>query len=192
MATSHTHRQIYKALEAKSLRSRSLSTLIADHLTIWTSKPAFLYLNAAFFVIWIVVNLGLVPAILPFDPYPFGFLTMVVSLEAIFLSVFVLISQNRAAQIATLREELHLRLNLIAEQEITKSLEILLKMQKKMGIYEKDEELERMLEMVNPTDLETSIQHQLLCADKSLVRTFIGDLSDVLTPGQHKKDVQKN
>ncbi len=184
----HTRKQIFKALEAKSLSSRNWSTVIADHLTSKTGNPSFLYLNALIFVLWIVINLGVVPGIVPFDPYPFGFLTMVVSLEAIFLSIFVLISQNRAAQIATLREELHLRLNIIAEQEITKTLEMLKKMHKKMGIEEIDPDLERMLETIDPVQLEKSIQNQLTRADKSLVRLFIGDLSDVLNPGGKKEN----
>src|SRR5688572_17134756 len=108
MSSTQVRKQLYRALEAKSLRSRSVSTKIADSLTAITSTPLFLFLNAFFFIAWVVINNGLIPGITPFDPYPFGFLTMVVSLEAIFLSIFVLVSQNRAAQIATLREELHL------------------------------------------------------------------------------------
>jgi len=191
MSTLHTHRQIFQALEAKSLRNRGWSTIFADNLTSLTGNPAFLYFNIAFFSVWISLNVGMIPGIMPFDPFPFGLLTMIVSLEAIMLSIFVLISQNRAAQIATLREELHLRLNIIAEQEITKSLEMLAKIQEKMGISAKDEELERMLEKVNPADLEMSIQRQLTRADRSIIRSFVGDLEGVLNVGATKKDVKK-
>ncbi|MEP7166908.1 MAG: DUF1003 domain-containing protein [Candidatus Woesebacteria bacterium] len=173
----HTRRQIYKVLEATSLRQRSSSTKFADHLTSYSSTPLFLFVNVGIFIVWITLNLGLVPGFAPFDPYPFGFLTMVVSLEAIILSVFVLISQNRAAQIATLREELHLQINQIAEQEITKCLEILVELKKERGISgpDPDPELEWMLKRIDPEQLERDIEKQLAKADQSLVREFIGN-----------------
>ena len=172
--TYHTRKQIYKVLEAKSLRKRDWSTRLADHLTSFTSTPSFLFVNVGFFLVWILLNLGFIPGFTPFDPYPFGFLTMVVSLEAIILSVFVLISQNRAAQIATLREELHLRINQIAEQEVTKCLELLLELRTHEGIKTPDPELDEMLKKINPDELEKSIEDQLARADKSLVRQLIG------------------
>jgi uncharacterized membrane protein len=182
MATYHTRKQIFKVLEATSLRKRNWSTKLADHLTTYTSSPFFLFLNVGFFILWVSANIGIIPGVIPFDPYPFGFLTMVVSLEAIVLSIFVLISQNRAAQIATLREELHLRINLIAEQEITKSLEILRTLQKKAGIDTEDPDLEKMLGTINPTELEQSIERQLADADKSLVSELAGDLRSIILP----------
>lgn len=191
MSTLHTHRQIFQALEAKSLRNRSWSTVVADNLTSLTGNPGFLYFNVAFFAAWIGINVGVVPGVPVFDPYPFGLLTMIVSLEAIMLSIFVLISQNRAAQIATLREELHLRLNIIAEQEITKTLEMMVKVHQKLGILEDDEELGRMLEKVNPADLEMSIQRQLARADRSVIRAFVGDIEGVLSTGSTRKESKK-
>jgi uncharacterized membrane protein len=131
--------------------------------------------NVGIFLLWILLNIDIIPGFKPFDPYPFGFLTMVVSLEAIILSVFVLISQNRAAQIATLREELHLRINQIAEQEITKCLEILAELREKSGNTREDAELDRMLQPVNAAELEQLIEQQLARADKSLVKQFIGN-----------------
>lgn len=171
--TPPVRRQFYTTLEAKSLRSRSLPTKISDSLTAKTSTPLFLFINFICFFLWILANLGVIPGITPFDPFPFGLLTMFVSLEAIFLSIFVLISQARAAQIATLREELHLRINLIAEQEVTKSLEILAAMRKKMGITDEDPELEHMLLRINKGDLEHAITEQLERADESLFKQIV-------------------
>lgn len=181
MSSSQVRHQIHQALEAKSLRSRSFSTKIADTLTAKTSTPAFLFFNAFFFVAWIVINTGLVPGIVPFDPYPFGFLTMVVSLEAIFLSIFVLVSQARAAQIATLREELQLRVNIITEQEVTKTLQVLAEIRKKMGITTEDLELEKMIQEINTSTLERSIEDQLKRADKSLVRQVFRDIRGIVS-----------
>ncbi len=85
---------------------------IADVIAEFSGSIAFLLLNAAFFGIWLVVNA--LPSI-AFDPYPFGLLTMIVSLEAIFLSIFVLVSQNRQADKDRIRNELDYQVNLKAE-----------------------------------------------------------------------------
>ncbi len=165
-------RNIFRTLEAKSLRQRPFTTRMADELTQLTSTPTFLFLNAIFFILWILVNTGVIPLFTPFDPYPFGFLTMAVSLEAIFLSIFVLVSQNRAAQIATLRDELNLRVNLIAEQEITKLLQLEVELLKKLNsadiVDKKDTELQLMLQDLSASSLEQSIIDQLERADQPL------------------------
>jgi uncharacterized membrane protein len=164
--TQQPRKQIFRALEAKSLRSRSAATRLADFLTGMTSTPTFLFLNMLFFVVWIGLNVNIVPGFRPFDPFPFGLLTMAVSLEAIFLSIFVLVSQNRAAQIATIRDELNLRINLIAEREVTKILHLLVYMNKGKKIVN-DEELERMLQDVHAADLEQVILQQIERAEQS-------------------------
>lgn len=165
-------RYFFRTLEAKSLRSRALSTLVADKLTNFSSSPKFLFANALIFVIWIALNSNVVPGFVAFDPYPYGFLTMAVSLEAIFLSIFVLVSQNRASQTATLRDELNLRVNLIAEQEITKILKMQLALNKRLRVSKEiDEELEHMIQDVKTSNLEQSILEQLERADQPLFRS---------------------
>lgn len=191
MSSSQVRKQLHRALEAKSLRSRSIGTKIADSLTTKTSTPAFLFFNALFFFFWIGLNTGLIPGIIPFDPYPFGFLTMVVSLEAIFLSIFVLISQNRAAQIATLREELQLRINVITEQEMTKTLQILDKMRHKMGITTTDAELDKMTQDIDTYDIQRSIEEQLKRADQSLVKQVFRDVHGLLNLTGQKETNEK-
>lgn len=83
-----------------------------------SGSVTFILLNAAIFTLWILINMGVL-GIKPFDPYPFGMLTMVVSLEAIFLSLFVLLSQNRMQAISDRQNELDLHINLLAERELT-------------------------------------------------------------------------
>jgi uncharacterized membrane protein len=90
---------------------------VADWIAWFSGSMPFLFLNGLWFVLWIAINtlpLGL-PA---FDPYPFGFLTMIVSLEAIFLSCFVLISQNRQAEKDHLRSDIEYDVNVKAELEV--------------------------------------------------------------------------
>jgi CRP/FNR family cyclic AMP-dependent transcriptional regulator len=89
---------------------------LADVIAEFTGSITFLAFNAAWFVLWILWNVS--PNVRHFDPYPFGFLTMVVSLEAIFLSIFVLVSQNRQAAKDRLRADAEYQVNLKAELEI--------------------------------------------------------------------------
>src|SRR5436190_12913318 len=88
--STETKKQQIKSFEAKSLRSRSFLTQIADDLTSICGSTPFLIFHVVFFAGWVIINTGQLKQLPPFDPYPFGFLTMVVSLEAIFLSIFVL------------------------------------------------------------------------------------------------------
>jgi uncharacterized membrane protein len=102
-------------------RNKSLQDHVADRITWFSGSMIFVYIHVAWFGIWMVINLSWTP-LKPFDPYPFGLLTMIVSLEAIFLSTFVLISQNRLSEIADQRADLDLQINLLAEYEITRVL----------------------------------------------------------------------
>jgi uncharacterized membrane protein len=89
---------------------------IADWIAWFSGSMPFLILNGAWFVIWIAINI--VPGLPAFDPFPFGLLTMIVSLEAIFLSCFVLISQNRQAQKDKVRADIEYDVNIKAELEV--------------------------------------------------------------------------
>lgn len=169
MRKTGNSRQFIRSFEAKALRQRSFLTRLADSLTEKCGSPTFLVLNTLFFVVWIAWNSGVIPGIVAFDPYPFGFLTMAVSLEAIFLSIFVLISQNRSAKTSTIRDEVNLQVNLITEQEVTKILHLLADMRKQMGIISKDEELEKMLDKINETRIEQQIESQIEKATGSIM-----------------------
>jgi len=91
---------------------------LSDFLTAVAGDIRFVYFSAAWFFIWIVLNTDIIPGVKAFDPFPFGLLTMVVSLEAIFLSLFVLISQNRQAARDKLRNDIEYDVNLRAGTEI--------------------------------------------------------------------------
>lgn len=147
---------------AEMNRRRTMSERVADFLTDSFGTIAFLALNTSLFFAWIYLNSNVIPGFAPFDPYPYGMLTMVVSLEAIFLSVIVLISQNRAAKIADLREELDFQVNVTAEQEITQILKMIERVEKKLLVKEMNvPELSRMEETLNLVDLEKSVAKEL-------------------------------
>lgn len=85
---------------------------IADKVTGFAGSLKFVYLHGIWFTAWILINLGLVGLGFEFDPFPFGLLTMIVSLEAIFLSTFVMVSQNRQSKRSDLRSQLDFEANL--------------------------------------------------------------------------------
>jgi uncharacterized membrane protein len=116
-------------------KARTLSQRISDRITSFSGSMLFLWLHVGWFGLWILLNIGILrlPRISEFDPFPFGLLTMIVSLEAIFLSTFVLISQNRMAKLAEQRSELDLHVNLLAEQKSAKTLEMLDQMAKQLS-----------------------------------------------------------
>ncbi|MDQ5922873.1 MAG: hypothetical protein QG644_581, partial [Patescibacteria group bacterium] len=96
-------------------------------------------------------------------PFPFNLLTMIVSLEAIILSVFVLISQNRSSKVGELREETHLQLNLISEREVTKLIKMTALLLDKHGVdLSKDPELQKMIRPVSEEDIERRLEKEIL------------------------------
>jgi uncharacterized membrane protein len=128
-------------LEQREKTRMGAADRLADWITAIAGSMPFVALNALWFALWIgIQEIG----IWQFDAFPFGLLTMIVSLEAIFLSLFVLISQNRQALVSDKRAKLDLQINLIAEQEVTKAIEMLSRIEKKLGSAPKDRDVEQM------------------------------------------------
>ena len=112
-------------LEREAMAERTAADRLSDAIAKVAGTSGFVLAHVILFTVWITLNVGLVPAVSIFDPYPFSFLTLVVSLEAIFLSIFVLMSQNRAAWLADRRAHLDLQIDLLAERELTAILHML-------------------------------------------------------------------
>ena len=126
-------------------------------MTSFSGSMVFVYLHILWFGAWLFVNTGRV-GIPPFDPFPYGLLTMIVSLEAIFLSTFVLISQNRFSDEADRRAELDLQIGLLAEHELTRVLQMLDAIQDKLGIEnDADSELADLEMETRPEDVLAEI-----------------------------------
>jgi uncharacterized membrane protein len=145
-------------LRLKTAREQGLQDRIADVITSFSGRMIFVYVHIVWFSVWILLNTGMF-GIQPFDPFPYGLLTMVVSLEAIFLSTFVLISQNRLSQEAEHRADLDMHIGLLTEHELTRVLFMLDTIQDKLGI-ENDENSELAdLEMeTRPEDVLAEIE----------------------------------
>ena len=155
------------AIKAQHAAHRSPLERNVDRLNNIASSTPFLVVHVLWFGSWILWNSGLFP-VDRFDPFPFGLLTMVVSLEAIFLSIFVLMSQQRESAIAELREELGLQVSLRVEQEVTKTLQLVAGLYTRMGHRVSDDpELHRMLEPLDVRGIERDLLEQIEAATEA-------------------------
>jgi uncharacterized membrane protein len=141
------------ALEERRKREQgeaTAETRIADAITRFTGSMPFVYLHLALVGGWVAINLGLVPGVAKFDP-TFVILATWASVEAIFLSTFVLISQNRAAEAASARADLDLQISLLAEHEVTRVLGLVKGIAEKLAVEDAaDPELPELQRDVAP------------------------------------------
>jgi uncharacterized membrane protein len=151
------------ALEASLLEQRSLSDRIADLIGGFSGSMSFVALHVVCFTAWFVLNLGLVPGVRPFDPYPFILLAMIVSVEAVLLSTFVLMKQNRMQKRIDIRDQLNLQIDLLSEKEVTKALQLLRAICRKLEVEEasSDPELGEMASVTSVDKLAEEVQSKL-------------------------------
>jgi uncharacterized membrane protein len=132
--------EVVRKLEEAANEQRTASDHVARMIAKFCGSMTFVWVHVIGFAAWITLNL--VPGVQHIDPFPFTFLTFVVSLEAIFLSTFILISQNQDTRISERRNHLDLQINLLSEQENTKMLAMLQAIAKKVGAeIEPDEDV---------------------------------------------------
>ena len=142
-------------LEAAQKENRSVGEKLSEFIAAFCGSMTFVWVHVIWFGGWVVVN-SAVP-VYHFDPFPYTFLTLVVSLEAIFLSTFILISQNHETELTERRNHLDLQINMLAEQESTKTLEIVQAIALKVGVTFDDESLQHLLEPMDPEKLVKQI-----------------------------------
>jgi uncharacterized membrane protein len=123
-----------RELEEAAKEERTNSDRVAEAIANFCGSMTFVWVHMVWFGIWILINA--VPGLPHIDPFPFTFLTLVVSLEAIFLSTFILISQNHDSKISERRNHLDLQINLLSEQENTQMLRMLRAIAEKVGASE--------------------------------------------------------
>jgi uncharacterized membrane protein len=121
-------------LEERLLQERNTIERIGDAIGSFAGSMAFVALHVIVFTFWFLVNTKVIPGFTAFDPYPFIFLSMTVSVETVLLSTFVLMKQNREAKRAERRQQLTLQIDLLAEQETTKTLQLLQRICEHLGI----------------------------------------------------------
>jgi len=149
--------ELIKKLEESAREQRTRSDRVAEAIANFCGSMIFVWVHVAWFGGWILLNL--MPGIKHIDPFPFTFLTLVVSLEAIFLSTFILISQNHDTRISERRNHLDLQINLLSEQENTRMIGMLQAIAVKVGAeLSEDPELHALSEEIAPERLVQQIE----------------------------------
>ena len=121
-------------LEHDALHRRTVTEHASDAIVKFIGSVAFLLLQVLLVLTWSAANLGFIPAVKAFDPFPFGILALVISSESVVLTIFVLVSQNRMTRQAEKRAHLDLQVGMLAEQELTALLQMQHKICQRLGI----------------------------------------------------------
>jgi uncharacterized membrane protein len=156
----------------KELKSRlNFEKTWTDYVAVFIAKVfgsmLFLISVLLLFTMWICWNLNCLPGLKPFDPFPFPTLVMAVSLFAIVLSISVLINQNRQGRIEKIRKQVEFEVNVLAESEVTKVLNMLHEIHQHMGLHTKeDHELEEMKEPTDIAEIHQSLDNNGITEDK--------------------------
>jgi len=148
------------ALEREALHERSTIDRLSDAVTAAAGSAGFIIAHVAFFTVWITLN---VTGRVTFDPYPFNFLVLMVSLEAIFLTSIVLMTQNRMTRQADKRAHLDLQVNLLAEQELTAILQMLQALCQRAGVEVtiRDARVEQLVQQTDIHQLANALDREL-------------------------------
>ena len=117
--------QMVADLERKFLEKRTRVERISDAIGGFAGSMTFVVLHIVIFALWFIVNNRMIPALPAFDPFPYTFLNMAVSVEAVLLSTFVLMKQNSMSRRSEQRDHLTLQIDMLTEQETTKNLQLL-------------------------------------------------------------------
>ena len=155
-------------IETAQKQNRTFGEKVSEAVAMFCGSMVFVYVHIVWFGGWIIIN-SVIP-VYQFDPFPYTFLTLVVSLEAIFLSTFILISQNHETKLSERRNHLDLQINMLAEQENTKMLEILLAIAEKVGVPAGDEAMQALLEPMEPEKLVEQIMSAMPGEDPKEVK----------------------
>ena len=142
-----------KSWDRALLLKRSKIERLSDRLTLIMAGGPSIVAHAIWFTTWISINVGLLPIVAPFDPFPFPFLTMTTSLEAIFVALFVLASQNRLAKQSDLRANLDLQIDLLVEREMTAVLQLLNDIARHLDV-DTDVTTDKISDLIKKTDVK--------------------------------------
>jgi uncharacterized membrane protein len=150
-------------LEEAALDRRTATERKSDAIVKFIGSVRFLLLHVILVAVWSVLNLNLIPNVKAFDPFPFGILALFVSSESVFLTIFVLISQNRMARQAERRSHLDLQVGMLAEQELTMMLQMLQKLCEHTGVDVKSatEQVQGFSETTDVHKLASELEEKL-------------------------------
>jgi len=121
-------------MRQKFEREKRPDERVADAITAFVGSIHFVYLQAFFFGIWLLLNSRLIHGLQPFDPFPCTWLALLAAVEAIFLSTFILIDQNRMEKVSERRDDLDLQINLLTEHELTRLIALVDAIARHVGV----------------------------------------------------------
>jgi uncharacterized membrane protein len=159
-------------LEAEQEKHIPHTNRFSEAIARFAGTNIFIVTEMVGVALWIAINTGALRSVPVFDPYPFGLLAVVLGLEAVLLTAFVLIRQNRMSEKADRRSHLDLQINLLAEKEVTKVIQLLQRMSRQMGMEEQVTDLETR-ELSKDTEVEDVARFER----KSRPRAGIGSLT---------------
>jgi uncharacterized membrane protein len=155
-------------VERQAMRRASLGERVGQAISDFIGTMLFVSVHTAAMIAWVAWN-GFAPAPLRFDPYPYGLLTFIVSLEGVLIATFVLIAQNRMSRQSDERDHLSLQISMLGEQELTLILKLLRRMSERLGMPpESEEELraEKLTEETNVFELVRALRQELPDAER--------------------------
>ena len=162
-ATAKKNVEAIAKVEQQLAGQRTRMDRIGDAIARFFGTLRFIVAHAVFIAVWFLFNLGLVPGVQPFDPYPFPFLGLIVGIEFIFLTTFVLMNQNLQSRREAQWAHLNLQLAMLAEHEVTKNMQMLHLICKHLGLEEptEDNELKELTQATPVTTLVEEIAEKL-------------------------------
>jgi uncharacterized membrane protein len=164
-------------LEQEVLLRRSRLDRASDAISAFVGSIRFVLAHALAIAAWVAVNAGAVPGVLPFDPYPFALLNLTLAAEAVLFSTFVLMSQNRQSHQANRRAHLDLQVSLLAEQEATRTLQMLRQICDRLGLEQAagDTELHELTQATHVSVLAQGLSDAHDADEVPAAREPIGD-----------------
>lgn len=149
-------------MEQEFLAQRRFTDRLGDNIADFVGTMRFVLCHFFGFIIWAVINAGVIRGISPFDPYPYTLLTMIVSMEGVLVACFVLMKQNRMTRRADQRDHLHLQIDLLSEKEITKMLQLQRQVCERMGIsVQDDSEVQELSKSTAVEDLAQELEKEM-------------------------------
>jgi uncharacterized membrane protein len=160
---SQSHIDSIVRQEEQELERRSRSERLADGVGLFAGSIPFVMLHLALLIMWLLVNTGKIPKARPFDPYPFQLLGVIVAVEAVVLSSFILMRQNRMMRRGERRDHLNLQIDLLSEKEITKVLQMVRAICGHMGLQNimADKEIRELSEPTSIESLSQTLEERL-------------------------------
>jgi uncharacterized membrane protein len=160
---SQSHIDSIVKQEEEALERRSSAERLADAVGVFAGSLFFIVLHLGLVIVWLVVNSGEIPGVRPFDPHPFSLLGVIVAVEAVILSSFILMRQNRMMRRGDRRDHLNLQVDLLAEKEITKVLQMVRAICGHMGLQNimADKEIRELSQTTSIESLSQTLEDRL-------------------------------